>query len=119
MQLIEFDFVKIEDAAKIMCCHPETINSSRKNKGWLEGIHYVRLGKKILYNRQLLLNLVQCGGEVMSVEHQNAIAVYLANRLDNQPLGRRKQPRFDWINPLANAQQTAPQSWEKSQGGRR
>lgn len=88
--LIEFDFITKHEAAALLRCHPSTVGVHRKTQGWIEGIHFVYFGKKILYNRQLLLNLVQCNGEVMSVEHQNAIAVYLANRLDNQPLGRRK-----------------------------
>lgn len=92
-QLIEFDFITKHEAAALLRCHPKTVEIYRKEQQWIEGIHFVYFGGKILYNRQLLLNLIQCGGEVMSMEHQNAIAFYLANRLDNQPARRKKQPR--------------------------
>jgi len=89
--LIEFDFVDKAEAARIFSCHPKTVEKYRKEQAWIEKIHFVAFGGKILYNRQLLLNLVQCGGEVMSEEHQRAIAFYLANRLDNQSLPRKRK----------------------------
>lgn len=90
MKLIEFDFVTKDDIALMLKCHPNTVLLYKKNQGWIEGIHYVNFDKRKLYNRQLILNLVQCGGVVESEEHQRAIAVYLANRLDNQSIGRKK-----------------------------
>ncbi|NER22874.1 MAG: helix-turn-helix domain-containing protein [Symploca sp. SIO1C2] len=87
--LVEFDFVDTKEAAELLKCHRNTINKQRQQ--WVKGIHFVSFGGRYFYNRLLLLNLVQCSGEVNSEEHQRAIAFYLANRLDNQPLPRRKR----------------------------
>lgn len=81
--MIEFEFVTRDEIAELLRCHPRTVDVWRKEQGWLDGVHFSFYGK-YLYNRQLLLNLVQCGGDVDSEEHQRAIAYYLSNQLHNK-----------------------------------
>ena len=82
--MTEFVFVRRDEIAQLLRVHPKTINVWRRERGWIEGVHFTSLYGKFAYNRELLLNLIQCGGEVDSEEHQKAIAYYLSSQLHNR-----------------------------------
>lgn len=83
-EVTEFEFVTSHEIAGLLRCHPKTVDVWRREKGWIDGVHFTFYGRKYLYNRQLLLNLIQCGGDVESEEHQKAIAYYLNSQLHNR-----------------------------------
>lgn len=84
----EFNFVSTKEIAEIIRCHPKSVDLFRSQQKWIEGIHYVRYGRRILYNVELIKDLIQCGGNVESADHLNAIAYYNDSRLGNK---RRKK----------------------------
>ncbi|MBD2066171.1 hypothetical protein H6F93_01280 [Leptolyngbya sp. FACHB-671] len=49
---LEADFVNKYQAAPLLDVHPKTLDTYRKE--WIEGIHWIKVGGKVLYNQQLL-----------------------------------------------------------------
>lgn len=68
------DFVSTDEVLGILGCTRQTLARYRQN--WIEGVHFVKHKKRLLYNRALIVNLSHCGGDVSSREHQRAIAAY-------------------------------------------
>ena len=90
---IMIEFCKTEIACQILGCSISSLVRYRKEGKLLERIHYVRNpgGRIILYNIALLNHLVSCGGDVADRSHQQAIALYLAGRPENQPQKRGRK----------------------------
>lgn len=81
------------EAGKILCCSDRTLLRYRQQNKLLEGIHWGRNpGGKVLYNSELLSQLVTCGGDISHPDHQKFIERYLSSRPENQPIkpGRKR-----------------------------
>lgn len=87
------NFCDATAARKILNCSDRTLLRYRQQDKLLEGIHWGRNpGGKVLYNSELLSQLVTCGGNINHPDHQRFIQRYLSDRPENQPLkpGRKR-----------------------------
>lgn len=87
---MSYEFIDKHQAAKLLDCHPATLQQYRKNEkiGWVEGLHYVRPnGQKVLYNKPLIADWLANRHDPDA--HLRAIANYQASLLSNQKLKRR------------------------------
>ncbi len=74
--------------AALLNCHPNSLPRYRCRPayGWIEGCHWTRLGGKILYNRELLLDWLANRNDLDA--HLRAIETFQSTLLSNQ---RRKK----------------------------
>ena len=87
------NFCDATAARKILNCSDRTLLRYRQQDKLLEGIHWGRNpGGKVLYNSELLSQLVTCGGNINHPDHQRFIERHLGDRPENQPLkpGRKR-----------------------------
>lgn len=87
------NFCDATAAKQILNCSDRTLLRYRQQDKLLEGIHWGRNpGGKVLYNPELLSQLVTCGGNINHPDHQRFIEKVLCDRPENQPLkpGRKR-----------------------------
>ena len=88
----EIIFCDSDVASKILGCSRRTLLRYRQQGKLLTGIHWGRNPSgKVMYNRLLLNNLVNCGGDIKHPDHQTFIQQYLQSLPENQPLKRGKK----------------------------
>ncbi len=78
------NFCNGTEACKILNCSDRTLIRYRNQAKLIEGIHWGRNpGGRVLYNSELLLNLVICGGDANHPDHQKVITKYLESLPEN------------------------------------
>lgn len=89
------DFCDSQTAEQIMNCCKRTLIRYRQQQRLLQGIHWGRNPSgKVVYNVDLIRNLVMCGGSIDHPEHQKFIQQYLESLPENQPRNQsRKKAR--------------------------
>ncbi len=90
---MEINYIDVRKACYILGCSDRTLLRYRQQNKLLQGIHWGRNPSgKVLYNQQLLENLVICGGEIAHPDHQKLIDRCLADRPENQKKKQAKYP---------------------------
>lgn len=91
------NFCDAIEAGKILNCCNRTLIRYRQQNKLLEGIHWGRNPSgKVLYDSELLEQLITCGGNVHHPDHQKFIERQLSDRPENQP---QKPGRKRAVNP--------------------
>ncbi len=79
-------------AQQILRCSGRTLLRYRQQNKLLSGIHWGRNPSgKVLYNQELLNNLIACGGDISHPDHQKFIQKYLESLPENQPQKRGRK----------------------------
>jgi hypothetical protein len=83
---MKYTFCNKHEIAKLLGYSPHSLKAFRKNKIWVEEIHYIRKDSRtIRYNRELCLNWLININEPN--KHQQAIEEYLQYVNSNQRVG--------------------------------
>ncbi|MCC3459764.1 MAG: hypothetical protein JGK33_08840 [Microcoleus sp. PH2017_11_PCY_U_A] len=86
------NFCDSKTAEEILNCSKRTLIRYRQQQRLLEGIHWGRNPSgKVVYNADLIKNLVMCGGSIEHPDHEKFIQQYLDSLPENQP--RQKKGR--------------------------
>jgi hypothetical protein len=86
------NFCDATTAQKILGCSARTLLRYRQQNKLLSGIHWGRNPSgKVLYNQDLLNNLIVCGGDTNHPDHQKFIQKYLNSLPENQPQKRGRK----------------------------
>lgn len=88
--MAEVTFTQIDkrEAAEVLGCHWSTLGRYRRDGKLIEGIHFIKVGGKFRYIKELLDDLAKVGLNVNSRDHQRAIELYRRSMLGNQLKGR-------------------------------
>ena len=85
------NFCDSQTAEQIMNCCKRTLMRYRQQQRLLEGIHWGRNPSgKVVYNADLIRNLVMCGGNIDHPDHEKFIQMYLDSLPENQTRKSRK-----------------------------
>ncbi|MCU0546822.1 MAG: hypothetical protein MUE44_32435 [Oscillatoriaceae cyanobacterium Prado104] len=88
------NFIDAIGACKILNCSSRSLLRYRQQGKLLEGIHWGRNpSSKVLYDRELLENLVVCGGDVNHPDHQKFIQRILLDRPENQNQKKKQKAK--------------------------
>ncbi len=83
-------------AEKLLKVSERTLLRYRKQNRLIEGIHWGKNPSgKILYNQQMIEDLIICKGNLKNPEHQKFIQRCLSDRPENQPLKRGRKQAID------------------------
>lgn len=80
LQQPDSDFVNKYQAAALLDVHPKTLDAYRKE--WIEGVHWVKGGGKVLYNRQILKDWLINRNDARA--HQRAIEYWASQQPSNK-----------------------------------
>ncbi|MGJ3252709.1 MAG: helix-turn-helix domain-containing protein [Elainellaceae cyanobacterium] len=53
---MDITLISTKDAAELLNLHPNSLPRFRQQHGWLPSVHYVKVGRKTLYVREMLLH---------------------------------------------------------------
>jgi MarR-like DNA-binding transcriptional regulator SgrR of sgrS sRNA len=69
-----YRFLTKAETAEIFRCSTRTIDRWRKE--WIEGIHWIRVNKRVLFNERLMQTLLQCALDIQHPNHIREIEIY-------------------------------------------
>ncbi|MBW4422748.1 MAG: hypothetical protein KME13_26815 [Myxacorys californica WJT36-NPBG1] len=86
---MQYEWIDKHKAGEIVNAHADTLKRWRSNPhiGWIEGIHYQKVGRQILYNEQLLRDWMAHRHDTDG--HLAAIEGYQRTLTRNQPKRRK------------------------------
>ncbi|HIK29900.1 MAG TPA: helix-turn-helix domain-containing protein [Oscillatoriales cyanobacterium M59_W2019_021] len=71
---MNYRFITKQETADIFRCSTRTLDRWRKD--WIEGIHWIRLNKRVLFNQPLMENLLQCALDTHHPLHIREVDIY-------------------------------------------